>query len=252
MKTKFLYHAEAVGASGHITLPYNETIEIQASVALPIGGGHGSSRSENFKHRNVLSFHEAVAHVAGSRSEHGNPHHATLSTVVITGLNILDVVTCDRVVMRLTSQQNVNDAGQAVGEPSFMLHGTHFDNLRIAGHVINIPLATGVFNRCGNWAEVMKAYNGDLKPFALLAGEGDPQEKGTLGFTFAQIPDELPGGLTKVDHGIHVDHFGTVYLGEIFISRSMRRVQMLQVELGCSVEGCVGIGGGVGNGTLWP
>ena len=43
MKLNFLYHAEAVGASGHITLPYNETIEIQAAAALPMNGGHGTA-----------------------------------------------------------------------------------------------------------------------------------------------------------------------------------------------------------------
>ncbi len=259
MKTKFLYHAEAVGASGHITLPFDEVIEIQASAALPISGGHGTSRSENFKHRNILSFHEAKAHVVGALSDKEKKHHATLSSVVITGLNVLDVVTCDRMVMRLTSQHDVGAQGEAAPEPSFKLHGTHFDNLRIAGHLIDVKLATGLFNKCDTWTGLSNSYANaaerkDLKPLTLLEREDDqlPESKGMLGFTFAQIPDPLPDGLTRDGHGIKVDHFGTVYIGELFISRYKRRVQMLHIELGCSVEGCVSLGSGEGNGLPWP
>src|SRR5690348_12281810 len=136
MKTKFLYHAEAVAASGTITLPVHESIEIQASIALPPHGGHGTSRSENFRHRNLVSFHHAESHVVGSRSELDQAH-GSLSSVVIEGLNVMNVVTCDRLVMRLTTKHP--DQG---GEPTFMLHGSHFDNLRIAGHKIDVRLAT--------------------------------------------------------------------------------------------------------------
>src|SRR5579864_7788140 len=250
MKTNFLYHAEAVGASGHITLPFHETIEIQASAALPVRGGHGTARSENFKHRNILSFHHAESHVVGSHSDLDKAH-GSLTAVVVEGLNVLDVVTCDRVVLRLTSKHD--DGGD---EPSFMLHGTHFVNLRIAGHAIDIRLATDLFGDLSTWTKLSAAYasnaatRAQLKGLTLLQREDDqlPESKGMLGFTLARIPDPLPGGLTRNGHGIYVPHFGTVYIGEMFISRAMRRVEMLHIDLGCSVEGCVGIGGGVGNG----
>ena len=253
MKTKFLYHAEVVGASGHITLPHDEIIDIQASVALPPAGGHGTSRSENFKHRNVLSFHEAVGHVVGTFSKEDKAH-GTLSSVVITGVNVLNVVTCDRIVMRLTSKH-------AEGrEPEFMLHGTHFDNLRIGGHQIHVDLATDLFNRYSTWSDLSNAYTkeGDdrttLKALTLLEREDNqmPESKGMVGYSLLRGPDPLPGGLTREGHGIHVPHFGTVYLGELFISRYTRRIQMMNIRLGCSVEGCIGIGGGVGNGLPWP
>ena len=45
---------------------------------------------------------------------------------------------------------------------------------------------------------------------------------------------------------------GTVYLGEFYVSQYSRQLLMLHVDLGCSTEGCFGVGGGGGNGTPWP
>jgi hypothetical protein len=254
MKSKFLYHAEAVAASGHITLPYQESIEIQASAALPPCGGHGTSRSENFRHRNVFSFHHAESHVVGSYSAKDKAH-GSLSSVVVEGINIMNVVTCDRLVMRLTSKHD--DAG---GEPSFMIHGSHLHNLKIAGHQIDIPLATDLFCENSTWTKLTKSFKSDarskkeMQALTLLEGEGDnlPESKGMLGFTLARIPAALPGGLRRNGHGIYVPHFGTIYVGEFFVSRTTRRLMMLKVELGCSVEGGIGIGSGEGNGSSWP
>jgi hypothetical protein len=117
-----------------------------------------------------------------------------------------------------------------------------------------------VFGECSTWAKLTKAFKSssatrkDLKNLALLKREDDqlPESKGMLGFTLARIPDQLPGGLTRKGHGIYVPHFGTVFIGEFFVSQWARRLLMLHVELGCSVEGGIGIGSGEGNGTLWP
>src|SRR5579862_8678678 len=82
MKTRFLYHAEAVAATGRVTLPFHETMEIQASVALPINGGHGSARVEHFRHRDIFSFARAESQVVGSFSDLDRAH-GTLSSVVV-------------------------------------------------------------------------------------------------------------------------------------------------------------------------
>ncbi len=254
MNPQFLYHAEAVGASGHITLPYNEAIEIQASVALPMNGGHGTARSENFRHRNVVAFDRAESNVVGSYSVL-DTSHATLSSVVIEGLNMMDVVTCDRLVLRLTSRHD--DAG---GDPSFMIIGSYFDNLRIAGHHLGLSLATDLFSEHSTWTKLTDAYRANDKVAQEVNGlsmlesaDGAlPESKGMLGVTLARGLDKLPGGLTRKGQGIHVPDFGTVYLGELFISRHMRRLTMLHVDFGCSTEGCGRAGSGAGNGSSWP
>jgi hypothetical protein len=254
MKTKFLYHAEAVGASGYLTLPFQEQIEIQASAALPTNGGHGTARSENFNHRNVLSFHSALSTVTGSYSARDKAH-GTVTSVVVEGVSVLGVVTCDRIVLRLTSKHD--DGG---GEPSFMIHGSHFDNLKIAGHPINAELATDLFSEYSTWSKLSQAhahnekFRGEMKGLTLLQREDNslPESKGIVGVTLARNLDKLPGGLTRNGHGIYVPHFGTVYLGEFFISRESRRLMMLHVDLGCAFEGCGGVGSGQGGGLPWP
>jgi len=253
MKTRFLYHADAVAATGHVTLPFSETMEIQAAVALPINGGHGSSRVERFRHRDIFSFERAESHVVGSFSEKDNAH-GTLASVIVEGLNILNVVTCERIIVRITSKHPED------GEPSIIPLGSRFQGLKIAGHRIEVDLATDLFTQLSTWTGLSDAYAKDKKiraqidSLALYPKEsgGFERKRGTFGCTLARNLDHLPGGLTRKDHGIYVPHFGTVYLGEFFISAGARRLLMLNVELGCSVEGGYGVGSGSGNGDIWP
>ena len=254
MKTRFLYHAEAVAATGVITLPFQETMEIQASAALPINGGHGSARVGKFRHRNIFGFECAESSVVGSYSELDKAH-GTLSHVVIEGLNILDVVTCDRIVVRLTSKHS-DDRSEA----SFIILGSRFENLRIAGHPFEVDLATDLFSSLSTWGKLNDAYKKDKAIHSQIdaltmapnEGGGFKAPSGTLGVTLARNLDKLPPGLTRREHGIYVPHFGTVYLGEFYIAPTSRRLMMLHVDLGCSIEGCYGAGSSGGNGSIWP
>ena len=253
MKIRFLYHAEAVAASGYITLPIHDTMPAQASVAVPILGGHGSASVENFRHRNYLSFDRAESHVVGSFSDKDQAH-GTLASTIIEGLNIMDVVTCDRIVARITTKH------PGKGDSAFIPLGSRFENLRIAGHPINVDLATDLFAEHDTWTKLNDAHakkpavKAELATLAVskAKGGGFPQSNGMMHLTLARNLDNLPGGLSRNGHGIYVPHFGTVYLGEYFVTKSMHRLLMLHVDLGCSVEGCYGSGGAGGNGGPPP
>jgi hypothetical protein len=253
MKTAMLYHAEAVGASGYLTLPVQETMEIQASIGLPINGGHGKNTVGCFRYRNVLSFDCAEASVVGSFSEKDDAH-GSASMAIIEGLNILDVVTCDRIVARITSKHPAN------ADPSIIPMGSLFDNLRIAGYPITPDLSIDTFTQLENWKLLNDAYANNPAAHAQLdkqslyksGGQGLPTSKGVYGCTLVRDFGPLPGGLTVKDNGIYVPHFGTVYLGEFYVSHYSRRILMLHVDLGCSTEGCFGVGSGGGNGSPWP
>jgi hypothetical protein len=254
MKINFLYHAEAVAASGHLTLPVVESMEIQASIALPIIGGHGSARAENFRHRNYFSFDRAESHVVGSFSDKDKAH-GTLATTTIEGLNIMDVVTCDRIVARITTKHPDSRA-----DSSFIPLGSRFENLRIAGHRFDVDLATDLFAEHHTWAKLTGAHRknrkarAEIDKLSLVKRPGGrlPESKGMMAFTLARNLDKLPAGLSRNGHGIYVHHFGTVYLGEYFVTSSYHRLLMLHVDLGCSVEGCYGAGGAGGNGDPSP
>jgi hypothetical protein len=254
-RTTFLYHTEAVGASGHISLPVHDTMPLQASIASAIGEGYGKVRVENFKHLDYLSIGSLESQVVSSYSERDHAH-GTLASVVIENLNNLNVVTCDRMVTRLTSKHQKD----GVSPGSFILHGTRFDGLRIAGHAMELELAVGLFSELSTWEKLNNAYESDpairkeLSELALypIKGKKLPVHNGVFACTLAHIPAKLPHGMTRKDHGIYVPHFGTIYAAEYYITATSRRLRMLHVDLGCSVEGCNGYGDSGANGQQLP
>ncbi len=251
MKLNFLYHGGAVAASGYVTLPIQESMPIQAATSLPVTGGHGSAYAEKFCHRNYFSFERAESHVVGSYSEKDKAF-GTLATTTIEGINILNVVTCDKIVARVTSKHPEDG-----GEPSIIPLGSRFENLRIAGHRIDVELATDLFTEHPTWTKLEEAHKSKKEirdELTRLSTKGSttlPPVGQMIGVSLARI-DKLPAGLKRNGHGIHVEHFGTVYLGEYFVSATMHRLLMLHVDLGCSVEGCYGAGGSDGNGSPPP
>jgi hypothetical protein len=248
MKIDFLYHGGAVGASGYITLPFQETMPIQASAALPVTGGHGSAFAERFCHRDYFSFERAETHVVGSFSEKDQAW-GTLATSTIEGINILNVVTCDKIVARITSKHPKDGS-----EPSFIPLGSRVENLRIAGHKIDVEVATDIYTEHNTWSKLTKAHAAKKEVRDTILSKGNklsaPGEMTRV--SLARNIDKLPGGLTRNGHGIYVPHFGTVYVGEYFVSATMHRLLMLHVDLGCSIEGCYGAGGADGNGSPPP
>jgi hypothetical protein len=228
---------------------------LQASIASAIGAGYDKVRVEHFKHLDYLSIGSMESQVVSSYSEQDQAH-GTLASVVIEDLNNLHVVTCDRMVSRLTSKHPKD--GSSPG--SFILHGTHFDGLKIGGHTIDLHLAVGLFSELSTWDKLNNAYETDanvrkeLDALSLYSAQGNklPVRNGVFACTLAHIPAELPRGMTRKDHGIYVPHFGTIYVGEYYISATSRRLRMLHVDMGCSVEGCNGYGDSGSNGQTLP
>ena len=255
MASPFLYSASAVGGYGYVTLPVQDVMPNQASVALCVGPGIANARVDGFKHLSFASIGSVRSQVIGTYSDLDESRE-TLSAVVAENVNVLDVVTCDRISLRLASKY----PEEANAEPAFVIHGTHFENLRIAGYPIDPDFASGLFNLLNTWGKLNGAYETDLvirkqlSDLAMYPREGDklPVDNGIFGCTVARIPDALPGGLTKKGQGIYVENFGTVYLGQFYISALARRMRMLYVDLGCTVEGYYGFVDGDLNGNPYP
>jgi hypothetical protein len=253
-RTTFLYHADAVGASGHISLPVVDTMPVQASIASGIGETFGRVQVDNFRHLDYLSIGSIKSHIVTSYSKKDQAP-GTLASVVIENLSTLNVVTCDRMMTRLTSKHDPNAQG------SFILHGTHFDNLRIAGNEMNLDLAVGLLSELSTWDKLNNAYDNDpeirkeLDALTIHPSKDGklPVHNGVFACTLAHIPENLPRGLTRAEgQGIYVPHFGTVYPAHYYISATSRRLRMLHVDLGCSVEGCNGYGDTGGGGSPLP
>ena len=266
MPSRFRFRGSAIGAAGQITRPFHEVIEIQAATALPHIGGHGTARSVDFRHRDILRFDLARTEVTGSEyGGDGDDSRTTRSTRVVSvveGLNIHDVITADRVMAVLVSAYGP----EADGEPSVRLTGTHFDNLKVAGVPLELDLAVEEFDKHHTRSLLASAYRKDKKIRGLVdqltlsdrANEAPPHILRWITHTTrgAELPDARgftalslvrgikpdPCGLVCFGHIIHIEGFGTIRLAEVEISRTTRNVNMIQVNFGSPTGGHVAVG----------
>src|ERR1051326_2582860 len=167
---QYFYNASAYGLAGEIERPMRHSIPMQAATTLAGSGGRGFQRIENFSAPPHVSFDAAYTEVGGSFDECHN-QHTTFAYSVIEGLNIAGMITADRIVARMaiyspeappdpekpptgagslakpapqqaksgTTEQTTPPESQ---EHTFDITGSYFENLRIAGYVIDMPLAT--------------------------------------------------------------------------------------------------------------
>ena len=261
MPSRFRFQGHAIGAGGRIRNPFQEIIEIQAPSALPEIGGYGSTRSTTFRYREILQFEVAHTEVTGSRStaSGGQPVYNTLIKSTVEGLNIMGMVTADRVVANLVSEH----PGEPDGEPSIKLAGTRFENLKIAGVPVKVDLCLDVFYRLHTHQHVLNAYQGEPEFRRLFDGitmknrlqeapervrrwfHGAPEDgremPHTKGITCLSLVRSLqpdrPPEYKGWGHVIHVEGFGTIQLAELQLSKQTRRLTMIQVNLGSPVEG---------------
>lgn len=267
MPTRFRHRGAAYGAAGILTTPFNEIIPTQASSHLAEFGGHGTSQSENFAHRNILRFDRAHTEVTGSHSDDANPIHSTLVKSTVEGLNIMGMITADRVVANLVS--TYVHGGQDP-EPAVNLIGSRFENLKIAGMPVKVTLNLDVLDKYRYHKELKAAYQTDKSVRDLFGDDdlrkrynGAPKEvkeyldppppvfkKGdemrqSEGVSLVSIVKKLePEGnaFETFAHVMYIQGFGTIRLGEVRICKKTRHLSMIQVKFGCAVEGFASLG----------
>lgn len=257
----FHYHANAHAFSGRFTRPFEHQIDVQAASVLPINGGHGQSRTENFQFREFLSFRKGYTHVSGADEDDGS--HNTLVTATIEGLNLLDVVTADRIVARLYSKHGPEDP-----EGSFNMVGSRFEGLRIADCDVDIKLDLGLFKKIPTYRLALEEFdkNEDFRKIANDPfgdrGRNALQKPGANGALLCSCVKEIKGikeieencpGVTRVGHhGFKVQGFGTIFLGEVVITHGQRTLTMIRYEIGSAVRGIGTVVQADSNGKPWP
>jgi hypothetical protein len=250
----FHYHACAHAFSASFNRPFHHQIDIQAQSALPVVGGHGHSRVENFEFRDFISFKKGYSHVSGGHQADDDSNN-TLATSVLEHLNMFDIVTVDRVVSRLYSK---HPAGAKEGEITWI--GSKFENFCIAGHPVKIELDVKLFENLLTFKAAKEAFDDEKSEFRAIARDplcsGQPLEPSKVDGVFLcsivkKITTEYPG--VKVEgHSLYVKGFGKIYLGELLVKNGEKTLTMLRFELG-STTGGSGTGGGTkANGSHFP
>jgi hypothetical protein len=281
----FYYHADANAIGGYITRPFQGFVPSHTSVSLPMVGGFIQKQRAGRKWKNIVSYTSEATHVSGSRKdeENGGPWTTQVSTT-IEGLNILDVITADRIVAQLSVAHPDNG-----GEPVISVVGSQFINLRISGTPIEPVIKYDFFTDHDGSAEAdpkkrypkrpwleqekflekVQAQKADAKDNYAKKYEKSPipewishhfhgLDSGLKGRDFVvcslidQLPEipNFPG--TICGHGIYVPGFGKVYFGELIVTNHQFRLSMVRAQLGSPVGGAVTAATASSNGKPVP
>lgn len=254
---KFHFHASGYALSGHFHRPVDVPIPAQASLALPIEGGHAHSGVDRFEIPRIASFRSAQTHLSGSWQDEDTA--TTSVTVVVQGLSILDFLTVDRMVTRLTSEYKFdpedNEQNGKAGnkksqkaniknnsESHIIAVGSHFEGLKLGGFDVKVTLRHDLLLDCKTFVDLHNKVKNEprvtLGNEVLLCSLVEKIET-DLG--------DLPG--VKVEgHTIKVPHFGRIALAEVFAGKGIRTLTMIRFQLGSPDGGGGSSGGGSTNG----
>ncbi|MGB7601535.1 MAG: choice-of-anchor P family protein [Candidatus Sulfotelmatobacter sp.] len=261
------FHADASAFGGYFERPIEHTIAPQAPMSLSPSGGYGAARSENFWLEGVVSYKSASTQVAGRVSKKEGHGWVTLATATVEGLNVLDVVTADRLTAQISTEHPLEG-----DNPRVTFLGTSFENLKIAGCPIDIKLD---FNICDqgngngypsqpcveddqflarvaeqykrmtdaknlpkwvkdrsipNWIKERYEWNGERAKNvdSVLCSA---VKEAVVNEACAQFPGRPFGTVFEVPD------FGRVFLGELFVDCASYRLTTIRLELGCTGQG---------------
>jgi len=270
-KRMFHYHADASPLGGHITHPIENIIHTQASTSLAQAGGHAESRIESYRLDNsvTLTSGPAYSHTTGVLNKTTGTW-TTLVTSVVENLNVLEVVTADRIVSKLHVEYPVEG-----DHPKISIIGSKFVNLRVNGESINpvldIDLLTSESTSEFPDKHLMdeKVFNNKVSSHykkiaetkgtpAWLAGRHasmkSPEGRKKKGYVLCSLVAELQGAKpgTSFGHVLHVPGFGNIFFGELIVSPNSYRLTMMRIEMGCLAEGNISAASSFSNGFLIP
>ena len=279
------YHAEAHALQGELTHPVPSKISPQAFVKVSDEGGYLSERSAGFRLETIVRYENAYTQVSGHKEPKKGHGWNTLATSVVEGLNVLEVVTCDRVVSQIATEYPAEGYN-----PHIFFLGTRFDNLRLCGHPVEIDLDLNIFgdrleddspytksshfvDRVTQQHARIREQQGGLKdrlefllerynllPESFKSSSGDGEE------AECSLVNKIEGGFPgrHCGHVIHIPHFGTVTLGKLKIKHSdpkpetriyrktLVELTMIDIEMGCAATGASSVATVKTNGTTHP
>jgi hypothetical protein len=167
---------------------------------------------------------------------------------VVEGLNVLDIISADRVIALLSSEHSPEDS-----EPRILAIGSRFENLRISGEPIESEFETNLLNgEYDTFDKFERSYRHDQ--FGKRARQGPAGKEFYRVSLLKSVSSRFPLRTNRGGLAIEIPNFGRIHLAELFIEHSRRQLNMLRLELGSPVSGkllvasasCNGLGGDPG------
>jgi len=276
-ETVHYYHAEAGVLHAQLQRPLQQEIKPQAFVKLHDKPGYLSERAENYRLEGIISFKSAYTHVSGHESLKEHERWITLSTSVVEGLNIFEVVTADRIVGQI-STEHPRDGGV----PHVTFLGTRFENLKIAGREVHVrlnlntcgpkPAGNGFYledesflkNVSDHHLRVKASFSEDVhskyqvnRPAladlreqwnAYMEDESGKVKKPEVAVETSLVTELRVDGWKSAGHVIEVPEFGKIFLAELKVDCNTFSLAMLRFKMGCIGHGSGTAGTNVVNG----
>jgi hypothetical protein len=267
----FHYHADASPLGGHITHPIENIIHTQASTSLAQAGGHAESRIESYKLDNSVTVTSgpAYSHTTGVLNKK-NGTWTTLVTSVVENLNVLEVVTADRIVSKLHVEYP-----QEGDHPRISIIGSKYLNLRVNGESINPVLDIDllksesksefpdkhlmdekVFNNkvSSHYKKITETKGAPEWLARRHASMKSPESRKKKGYVLCSLVEELQGARPGMSFGhvLYVPGFGNIFFGELVVAPNSYRLTMIRIEMGCLADGNISVASAFSNGVTSP
>ena len=271
------YHAEAFALIGNLTHPVAQEVKPIAYSKLAEEGGYLSQRLEKYRLEAVASFQSAYTHVAGSLENKPGHGWNTLTTSVIEGFNVLDIVTADRIVAQIGTEHPLKGY-----VPTVTFLGTRFENLRIAGYPVNLsfdhemlgpkPANDLPYSSGSHVIERVTAQHRRISSQSDVPTEVSsrynqlPSNSTQQRVIECSLVNQAEGGYPgrSFGHVIDVTHFGQIYLATLKVEESefdapsqtfkktLITLNMIELRMGCIGGGTLSGGGNKTNGGTYP
>jgi hypothetical protein len=271
-KRFYSFRADANALGGFLDEPFEKIIPVLAPVSLPAVGGFATARSEAFNLEEIVSCSSAFTRVSGR--EHADGSISILVTATVERLNILEVLTAERIVAQLSI--SISNGKEPL---KFTLAGSCFEGLRIAGRdccpKLNSRLhqpgsgtsSHGLTLTCQDIrqtgrdqaAKLINGFKGaspGAHQWAKARHEWMTSKRpADDGAVLCSLVDgfEGAGPTDGCGHIVEIPGFGRFILGELVVSRKSIQLVAIRAELGCPVFGQISVnavgGGGEGNTT---
>jgi hypothetical protein len=167
--------------------------------------------------------------------------------VVVEGLKILDFLSVDRMVTRVTSEYKFDKKKSKQDSESHIIAvGSHFDNLRLGGYEVKVTLRHDLLLKSKTFDDLKNNVKNDPKSGKIVKF-GDGVVLCSLVEKIETDLEKLPG-VEIEGHVIRIPHYGEIALAEVFAKHATRTLTMLRFKLGSPDGGSGTSGGGTTNG----
>jgi hypothetical protein len=223
-RKRYFLLADANALGGYLEEPFERLIPTVAPASVPVVGGFTTARSDEFHLDHIVGV--AAAHTLVSGKLHGvDGASSVLLKTVVERLNVLDIVTAERIVAQLSVTTFPNDE-----PPRISFAGTSFHGLRIAGFACRAVLNSGL-KAWGSAApsdgrEIFRLDSFSVVDRIELVDRDD---------------GEFPGVFCE-GNTVDIPGFGRFSFGGGQVSQDLLQFAAVRAELGCPVTGGVAAG----------